>query len=260
MLLHAHHPGVLRGGTTILMLKSLERYDALGTRRHWAADSFQGLPEPSAQDKNGSLVTGVRGAFLSSREEFDKNIAAANIARVGERLSVLTGWFNETLPGAPIKAISYLRLDGDLYVSTRDALEALYDRVSPGGAIYVDDYGSYTGCRRAIDEFRAQRGITAPLRLQSLPEGGLAPANKLQEAYEAVWWIKPPCEYWPAASVCGRRMRRRLISDAYLFALPLVLQALQKSSSTECDKLCTELLISCSLFFNTFLAMRNWRR
>jgi len=56
-----------------------------------------------------------------------------------------------------------LRLDGDLYESTMDALVPLYDKVSPGGFVIVDDYYSCAPCGRAIDEFRAARSITAPL-------------------------------------------------------------------------------------------------
>jgi hypothetical protein len=57
-----------------------------------------------------------------------------------------------------------LRLDGDLYESTMDALVALYDRVSPGGFVIVDDYHGWPVCKKAVDEFRAERGIVAPLR------------------------------------------------------------------------------------------------
>eukprot|EP00661_Eupelagonemidae_sp_cell13_P004915 gene4915-1527_t len=53
---------------------------------------------------------------------------------------ILHGWFNETLPGAPVERISLLRLDGDIFVSTWQALDALYARVVPGGLVYVDDY------------------------------------------------------------------------------------------------------------------------
>jgi hypothetical protein len=52
-----------------------------------------------------------------------------------------------------------LRLDGDLYESTRDALVHLYDKVSAGGHIIVDDYNSWAGCRTAVDEFRESRRI-----------------------------------------------------------------------------------------------------
>ena len=40
-----------------------------------------------------------------------------------------------------------MRLDGDLYDSTYTSLRTLYPLLAVGGAIYVDDYGSYGGCR-----------------------------------------------------------------------------------------------------------------
>ncbi len=58
-----------------------------------------------------------------------------------------------------------LRLDGDYYESTRDALSNLYDKVSVGGYIIIDDYGeeSWTYCRKAVEEFRRERQITDPV-------------------------------------------------------------------------------------------------
>lgn len=49
--------------------------------------------------------------------------------------------------------------------STRDALINLYDKLSVGGYVIIDDYGenSWTYCRQAVDEFRQQRGIADPL-------------------------------------------------------------------------------------------------
>jgi hypothetical protein len=82
-----------------------------------------------------------------------------------EQVRFLKGWFEETLPNAPIERLAVMRLDGDLYESTRAALVNLYDRLSPGGYVIIDDYGedSWTYCRQAVDEFRAQRGIADPL-------------------------------------------------------------------------------------------------
>ena len=57
-----------------------------------------------------------------------------------------------------------LRLDGDLYESTMDALVPLYDKVSTSGFVIVDDYYSCAPCGRAIDEFRATLGISTPLQ------------------------------------------------------------------------------------------------
>ena len=57
-----------------------------------------------------------------------------------------------------------LRLDGDLYESTMDALNALYDKVAPGGFIIVDDYNDFEPCRRAVSEFRDTHGIKEAIK------------------------------------------------------------------------------------------------
>ncbi len=50
-----------------------------------------------------------------------------------------------------------------MYESTMDALNALYDKVSPGGFVIVDDYGVLPQCKRAVTEFRESLGITDPI-------------------------------------------------------------------------------------------------
>ena len=67
------------------------------------------------------------------------------------------------MPSAPIESIALLRIDGDLYESTRDALAALYRRVSGGGFVIVDDYHCIAGCRQAVDGYRQRECVTAPL-------------------------------------------------------------------------------------------------
>jgi len=79
-----------------------------------------------------------------------------------------------------IKSISFLRLDGDLYVSTIQPLEILWDKLSVGGFIYVDDYGSFQGCRNAVNEFRKKRNITTPM----------VQIEERDDKFEAVWWQK----------------------------------------------------------------------
>src|SRR5262249_51251722 len=90
-----------------------------------------------------------------------------NFRRYGlldDQVRFLPGWFRDTLPRAPIARLAVLRLDGDLYESTIQALEALYDRVSAGGYVIVDDYGNVAGCRQAVPGFRAARGIREAIR------------------------------------------------------------------------------------------------
>ena len=81
-----------------------------------------------------------------------------------DQVRFLPGWFRDTLPSAPMARLALLRIDGDLYESARDALAALYRRVSPGGFVIVDDYRCIPACRQAVDEYRQLEGITAPLR------------------------------------------------------------------------------------------------
>jgi hypothetical protein len=155
--------GVWRGGASILMRAVLKAYGDCD-RRVWLADSFQGLPQPDparyprdAADSHHQLS----GYLAVPLEE-----VKANFQRYGlldERVCFLPGWFKDTLPSAPIARISVLRLDGDMYESTMEALEHLYPRVSDGGFIVVDDYGALPNCRAAVEDFRRARGIAEPV-------------------------------------------------------------------------------------------------
>ena len=93
------------------------------------------------------------------------SFGARNKHSAHDQVRFLVGWFKDTLPAAPIDRLAVLRLDGDYYESTMDTLTALYDKVSPGGFVIIDDYGErlWTYCRRAVDDFRRARSITAEL-------------------------------------------------------------------------------------------------
>ncbi len=148
--------GVWRGGGVIFMKALLE---VLGdnSRVVWVADSFQGLPKPTAEaDLHLDLSQEVCPHLAVSRENVKNAFISYDL--LDDRVKFLEGWFKDALPTAPIKQLAVLRLDGDLYSSTVDVLEALYDAVSPGGYIIVDDY-FVPACRKAVDEFRKAKGI-----------------------------------------------------------------------------------------------------
>jgi O-methyltransferase len=81
-----------------------------------------------------------------------------------EQVKFLRGWFRDTLPSAPIERLALLRLDGDLYDSTYDALKALYPRLSVGGYAIVDDYGCFDECRQAVHDYFDTTGTEADLQ------------------------------------------------------------------------------------------------
>ena len=90
-----------------------------------------------------------------------------NFARYGlldEQVVFVKGFFAETLPKAPVRSLSILRVDADLYQSTRDVLQNLYSALSTGGYAIFDDYQNLPDCRRAIDEFRSEQGIKEDIR------------------------------------------------------------------------------------------------
>ena len=136
---------------------------ALLNRLVWVADSFQGLPVPSRDEDAGWDLSKDRWPSLAVgldevKELFDR------YELLDQQVKFLPGWFRDTLPSAPIESLAILRLDGDLYESTMDALESLYDKLQPGGFLIVDDYGAVPPCKVAIDEFRARRAIQDPMK------------------------------------------------------------------------------------------------
>jgi O-methyltransferase len=159
--------GVWRGGACIFMRAALEAYRD-STRQVWVADSFEGLPKPDGryqQDKGDRhwKKSDILGVSLDQ--------VKANFARYGlldDRVRFLKGWFKDTLSTAPIEKLAILRIDGDMYSSTMDSLLNLYPKLSAGGYVIIDDYGEIEACRKAVDDFRANKKIETPLTLIDL--------------------------------------------------------------------------------------------
>jgi hypothetical protein len=150
--------GVWRGGASIFMRAILKAHN-VSDRTVWVADSFRGLPPPDIEKYPAD-----RGANWHEPE-----FLAVSLAQVKEhflsydlldnQVRFLEGWFKDTLPGAPIKQLAILRLDGDMYESTMDTLVNLYPKLSVGGYLLVDDYGSVEACRRAVNDYRTKHNI-----------------------------------------------------------------------------------------------------
>ena len=153
--------GVWRGGAVMMMRAVLKAY-GITYRRVIAADSFAGLPPPSEG------VAPDAGAEFHTWADFAVSLAdvKANFARydlLDEQVVFLEGLFKDTLPTAPVSELAVLRLDGDMYESTRDGIVNLYPKLSRGGTLIADDYHLFEAHRAAIDEYRAAHGITDPI-------------------------------------------------------------------------------------------------
>ena len=161
--------GVWRGGSTIFMRGLLKAY-GVTDRTVWVADSFSGFPAPDqegmssrsfsspglAEVRMGPPPAHVQAILEHVMQGTSHAEVRDHFARYGlldEQVQFLPGWFRDTLPAAPITRLALLRLDGDLYDSTYDALQALYPKLSVGGYAIVDDYGTFDECRQAVHDY-----------------------------------------------------------------------------------------------------------
>jgi len=150
--------GVWRGGACIIMRAVLNAH-CIKDRCVWAADSFEGLPPPDKEkyraDADSEFHTFTE--LSVSLEQVKRNFEKYDL--LDDQVKFLKGWFKDTLPNAPIQKLAILRLDGDMYESTMDALLALYDKVSVGGYVIIDDYNVVEGCKSAVNDFLSERNL-----------------------------------------------------------------------------------------------------
>lgn len=149
--------GVWRGGACIFVRGLFKAHDVTD-RTVWVADSFAGLPAPDgryAKDKGNKLFT--KKELAITLETVQNNFEKYGL--LDDKVKFLKGWFKDTLPTAQIEKLAVLRLDGDMYASTMDALNNLYPKLSPGGFCIIDDYSLWR-CAEAVNDFRRDQGIT----------------------------------------------------------------------------------------------------
>jgi hypothetical protein len=149
--------GVWRGGSSMVAARTLATLGDTARTLH-LFDTFTGMTAPGPHDRRydgtdaGSLIeqnTGYR--CIADQDDVRQNLALTGYPNV----RLIAGDVAKTIPGEAPAQIALLRLDTDWYESTRHELLHLYDRVSVGGVVLIDDYGHWAGARRAVDEFLA---------------------------------------------------------------------------------------------------------
>jgi O-methyltransferase len=168
--------GVWRGGCCILM-RGILAVNEIPDRKVYVADSFAGVPPPRPD-----VYPADRDLRLDLNTELAVSLAVVqdNFRRYGlldDQVVFVEGLFSKTLPTLDAGPFALVRLDGDLYESTYIALQCLYPKLSPGGFLIIDDYGVVNACRRAVQDYRAEHNIDAPI-------------NWIDRT--GVWWRRPP--------------------------------------------------------------------
>ena len=177
--------GVWKGGAAGMMALASKRMGQ-GRRHLHMFDAYQEICEPDARFDGEKALTEVRELTGRSGQdkgdlrpltgiydslggpgtlEENRELLENRIGYPPDLLHYHVGWFQDTIPAVheKIGPIAILRLDGDWYASTRICLEFLFDKVVSGGIIIIDDYGTYEGCRLALDEYMAEQNIRAYL-------------------------------------------------------------------------------------------------
>jgi O-methyltransferase len=155
--------GVWRGGSVMAEALTLLRL-GVGDRDLYLFDTFAGMPRPHADDvslrepEQSALTRWQRDQRTNCNEWAYATIETAreNVLSTGypaEHVHLIEGLVEETIPRQAPESIALLRLDTDWYSSTKHELEHLYPRLAAGGVLILDDYGSWAGARKAVDEY-----------------------------------------------------------------------------------------------------------
>ncbi len=140
--------GVYAGAECAVMAKAMMVTGATGRRVH-LFDSFQGMPHCGPEDLEFIEANKQPGEARCSLAGVQTNMRRWGIP---ESLLVYhPGWFQQTLPCDDPAVIALLRMDGDLYESTKPCMAHLYPKLSVGGWAILDDY-PLSGARKAMHE------------------------------------------------------------------------------------------------------------
>ena len=157
--------GIWRGGNLFLAKKIQDKYPKELKRKFYGFDTFEGMAGPSLHD--GTKINETYQSFQNRNEPWAK-ASLEDVKDSSKKFFSDTGDFNfikgmveDTLKNKknlPNK-IALLRLDTDFYESTKIELDILYPLLVDRGILIIDDYGDFSGCRKAVDEYFADKSV-----------------------------------------------------------------------------------------------------
>lgn len=162
--------GVWKGGSALLIGKILA-INNITDRKLILYDTYEGMSEPTEKDrdyaghsaavllKNSSIEVQESVWCYSSFEEVKKTLSLSGLP--DDNIIMIKGKVEDTIPSqVPAKEIALLRLDTDWYESTKHELKHLFPMLTKNGALIIDDYGHWDGCRKAVDEYISENNLS----------------------------------------------------------------------------------------------------
>ncbi len=154
--------GVWKGGSVMAAALTLIECNK-SDRDIYLFDTFEGMTKPGKEDINYKNIPATEkfektkitdNSSNWQRAELDEvKLAVFSTGYPQDKFHFVKGMVENTLPDMAPELISILRLDTDWYQSTKHELINLFPRLSKGGILIIDDYGSYQGSKKAVDEY-----------------------------------------------------------------------------------------------------------
>jgi O-methyltransferase len=160
--------GVWKGGSMMAVAETLLRSGDT-SRNLYLFDTFDGMSPPTDEDVD---IAGVAADSLLERSDKTKDesvwccaslevvkTAVKSVGYPSDKIHLVKGMVEQTIPlNAPDK-IALLRLDTDWYESTKHEMEHLFPRLAKGGVLIIDDYGHWQGARKAVNEYLENNNV-----------------------------------------------------------------------------------------------------
>jgi len=129
----------------------------------YLVDSFAGFPKPREED----FIPMRSGANMRNAPAFNEGDAAVSLEQVSAAFRDFPGvrfergFIPDVLSRLPETKWAFVHIDVDLHEPTLACLEYFYPRLTSGGVIICDDYGSrlFPGARKAWEAYCDANGI-----------------------------------------------------------------------------------------------------
>ena len=154
--------GVWRGRTTKLLCRSLKELEK--NKTFYACDSFEGFGDTTLTREDEKFF---RPLSLLKKKFTTASDVPDNLKKFFGYYDIdgvcLKGFFDETLDQiAQNETFCFAHIDCDAYKPHLECLDYIYPRLSKGGCVVFDDYGSnlWPGTKKAVDEFFSNKPET----------------------------------------------------------------------------------------------------
>ena len=173
--------GVFMGGNIALCVAEMFN-NGLMKRKFWAYDTFEGVPKSELSDSDREIEIHMEGLGDSVEKWYDekdkwcfcnKSAVELNVIETLDQLipdvmakdihDKLTVYVDasviDTIPETLPEKIAFIRLDMDIATPTAHALPHIWERLSVGGVLHIDDYNMFGGVHDVVNEFFADKKV-----------------------------------------------------------------------------------------------------